>query len=64
MNHPSKVIIIGAGIAGLASAIRLAVQGFAVEVYEKNAFPGGKLHHFEEKGFSFDAYLCSYNIIY
>ena len=55
MNHPSKVIIIGAGIAGLASAIRLAVQGFAVEVYEKNAFPGGKLHHFEEKGFSFDA---------
>ncbi len=55
MNHPKKAIIIGAGIAGLAAAIRLSVQGFEVTVYEKNAFPGGKLSHFTLKDFQFDA---------
>ncbi len=54
MSH-KKAIIIGAGVAGLASAIRLSVQGFVVEVYEKNAQPGGKLSHFEIDGYHFDA---------
>jgi phytoene desaturase len=54
MSH-KKAIIIGAGVAGLASAIRLAVQGFVVEVYEKNSYPGGKLSHFETNGYKFDA---------
>lgn len=39
--------IIGAGIAGIASAIRLAVKGYAVEVFEANAYPGGKLSTFD-----------------
>ena len=51
----SKATIIGSGVAGLASAIRLAVQGFEVSVYEKNAKPGGKLSSFEKDGFQFDA---------
>jgi phytoene dehydrogenase-like protein len=38
-----KAVIIGAGIAGIATAIRLAVKGYAVEVFEANATPGGKL---------------------
>ncbi len=50
-----KAIVIGAGIAGLASAVRLAVQGFQVHVFEKNDYPGGKLSHFEKDGYSFDA---------
>jgi phytoene dehydrogenase-like protein len=50
-----QVIVIGAGVAGLASAIRMACRGFQVKVFEKNAFPGGKLHHFEKDGFHFDA---------
>jgi phytoene desaturase len=54
MSH-KKAIIIGAGIAGLASAIRLVVQGFVVEVFEKNDYPGGKLSHFEIDGYRFDA---------
>jgi phytoene desaturase len=41
-----KAIIIGAGIAGIASAVRLAVRGYAVEVFEANAFAGGKLSEF------------------
>jgi phytoene desaturase len=55
MNPPSKAIVIGAGIAGLAAAIRLAVQGFEVTVYEKNDYPGGKLSYFESGAYHFDA---------
>jgi len=50
-----QVVVIGSGVAGLATAIRLACRGFQVCVLEKNTFPGGKLHHFEQNGFHFDA---------
>lgn len=51
----AEALIIGSGVAGLASAIRLAVQGYQVTVYEKNSYPGGKLTWFEKDGYSFDA---------
>lgn len=54
-NHTRRAVVIGAGVAGLASAIRLAVKGYDVTVYEKNAYPGGKLSWFEQDGYSFDA---------
>lgn len=44
--------IIGAGIAGIASAIRLAVKGYEVDVFEANAYPGGKLSTFDLTGAS------------
>jgi len=50
-----KAVIIGAGIAGIATAVRLAVKGFAVEVYEANGYAGGKLSEFEQQGYRFDA---------
>ena len=50
-----KCIVIGAGIAGIATSIRLAKKGYAVEVYEANAYPGGKLSAFTSKGYRFDA---------
>jgi phytoene desaturase len=50
-----KALIIGAGIAGIATAIRLAVKGYQVEVFEANNYPGGKIAEFEEGGFRFDA---------
>jgi len=50
-----KAIVIGAGIAGIASAIRMAVKGFNVEVYEANEQAGGKLSQIEMDGFRFDA---------
>lgn len=49
-----KALIIGAGIAGIASAIRLAVKGFKVEVFEANNYPGGKLAEIVQNGFRFD----------
>lgn len=50
-----KIGIIGAGIAGLATAVRLAAQGHEVEVFEANSYPGGKLSAFEQAGYRFDA---------
>ena len=54
MNR-KKAIIIGSGVAGLATAIRLAVDNFDVQVFESNDYPGGKLSVFENKGYRFDA---------
>jgi phytoene desaturase len=50
-----KAIVIGAGVAGLASAARLAALGYEVEVMENNAYPGGKLSEFSLGAYRFDA---------
>ena len=50
-----KTGIIGAGIAGLAAAVRMAVRGQEVHVYEANPYPGGKLSAFELGSYRFDA---------
>jgi phytoene desaturase len=50
-----KIGIIGAGIAGIATAARLAARGHEVTVFEANDYPGGKLSAFELEGFRFDA---------
>ncbi len=47
--------VIGAGIAGLAAAIRLANKGYEVTIMEANAYPGGKLSQIELQDFRFDA---------
>jgi phytoene desaturase len=52
---PKKVVIVGAGIAGIAASIRMAVKGYVVDVYEANAAPGGKLAQIQAAGFRFDA---------
>lgn len=49
-----KVAVIGAGIGGLAAALRLAARGYEVEVFEQYHKPGGKLMEFAQKGFRFD----------
>jgi len=50
-----NISIIGAGIGGLATAIRLATAGHAVTVYESNAYPGGKLTEINCGDYRFDA---------
>ena len=42
-DRPSTVAIIGAGIGGLAAALRLAAKGVDVTVFERHATPGGKM---------------------
>lgn len=50
-----KAYIIGSGIAGIASAIRLAKKGYSVTVFEANAYPGGKLARLDLGQYRFDA---------
>ncbi|NNL82511.1 MAG: phytoene desaturase [Winogradskyella sp.] len=48
------MVIVGAGIAGIATSIRLRAQGHHVHVFEANDYPGGKLTAFSAKGYRFD----------
>lgn len=50
----SKIIIIGAGIGGLATANLLAKAGHEVHLYEKESGPGGRAGQFKKDGFTFD----------
>lgn len=50
----AKIIIIGAGIGGLATANLLAQDGHAVHVIEKNDQLGGRAGQFTKDGFTFD----------
>ncbi len=51
MKH---VVIIGAGMGGLATALRLRHLGFQVTVLEKQGRPGGRSSVIEEQGFRVD----------
>lgn len=51
-NKP--IIIIGAGIGGLSTAIRLAAAGRHVVVYERNDRVGGKMNQHQADGFYWD----------
>ena len=42
VKNPKKIIVIGAGIGGMATAARLARAGHNVEIYEASNQPGGK----------------------
>jgi len=50
----SAVVVIGAGVGGLAAAARLAAQGHAVALHERAATHGGKLGEYRRDGFAFD----------
>jgi diapolycopene oxygenase len=51
----TKAAIIGTGIGGIASAIRLAVKGYDVTVFEANETFGGKMQEFWLGEYRFDA---------
>jgi phytoene desaturase len=49
-----KVVVIGAGFAGLSAATTLANQGVEVQLIEKNEMAGGRARVFSAQGFVFD----------
>jgi phytoene desaturase len=51
----TRTIIIGAGVAGLATAALLAREGHDVEVFERRPVVGGRAGSVERDGFRFDA---------
>jgi len=48
------IVVIGSGLGGLSTALRLASRGHKVRILEKHSTPGGRLNQFKEKGFTFD----------
>ena len=54
MIEKPKAIVIGAGIGGIATAARLARNGFSVTVLEKNEKPGGRANQIIREGHRFD----------
>jgi phytoene desaturase len=62
LRHPLPVdrrkphaVVIGAGIGGLAAAIRLGSRGYQVSVFENLEQPGGRANVYRQDGYTFDA---------
>jgi len=53
-RESNRVVVIGGGLGGLASACTLAARGYTVTLCEKNAWVGGKAAVLAEQGFRFD----------
>ena len=49
-----NVVIVGAGLAGLSAALRLAGAGRSVTVIERESVPGGRSGLLQKEGYDFD----------
>ena len=49
-----NIAIIGSGVGGLSSAVRLIKKGYSVSIFERNNTYGGKLGSLKLNKFSFD----------
>ena len=54
MSTPQRVVVIGGGIAGLATAALLAADGHSVTLFEARDSLGGRAGSWEHNGFRFD----------
>ncbi|MBE0674258.1 MAG: phytoene desaturase [Bacteroidales bacterium] len=54
MEKARTAVIAGAGIGGITTALYLARNGYKVDIYEKNDFPGGRCSQIIREGFRFD----------
>ena len=54
MSRARTAVVIGGGVAGLASAALLAREGYDVELLEKNAAFGGRAGTWDVAGYRFD----------
>lgn len=52
--RPQRIVVIGAGFAGLSAAAYLAKAGHNVTVLEKNHQPGGRARVVHQQGFTFE----------
>lgn len=50
----ARIAVIGAGMGAMATAVRLAVAGHWVTVYERGTTYGGAVGRYEREGFAFD----------
>jgi phytoene desaturase len=54
-NPMPHAVVVGAGLGGLAAAIRLGARGYRVTVLDRLEEPGGRATVFRQDGFTFDA---------
>ena len=54
MKKNKKILIVGGGLGGLATAICLSDKNFEITIIEKNSNLGGKINYFEKDGYKFD----------
>lgn len=55
MSQAKTALVIGAGLGGLALAIRLQAAGVNTTLLEKRDQPGGRAYVYRDQGFTFDA---------
>ena len=53
-NRRDRIVVVGAGIGGMAAAARLAKEGFRVTVVERNDQAGGRARVWQQGGYTFD----------
>lgn len=53
-ENNKRCAVIGAGVSGIAAAIRMRNKGYKVTVFEANPFPGGKCSTETKDGYRFD----------
>ncbi len=52
--NKKTALIIGSGLGGMATALRLSSLGYPVTILEKHSSPGGRLNQIKIDGFTFD----------
>ena len=53
-GHGERLVVVGAGIGGMAAAAQLARDGFEVTVVERNDQAGGRARIWQKDGYTFD----------
>ena len=54
MNEPMRIAVVGAGVAGIAAALRLRQHGLAVALFDKGRAAGGRVATRRRDGAQFD----------
>ena len=54
MKKNKKIIVIGSGFGGIASALRMRAKGYQVTLLEKHPDLGGRARVFKKNGFTYD----------
>jgi protoporphyrinogen/coproporphyrinogen III oxidase len=63
-NSAERIIVVGAGIAGLTAAFRLSQRGYQVTVLEAEDIVGGRMSSMEREGYRFDRAAVSLSAKY
>ena len=53
-RHQHDVVVIGAGIAGLATGCYAQMNGYRTKIFEMHTLPGGVCTSWKRKGYTFD----------